>query len=108
MSNEKIRDAIRRVFVEEEVDAHNVTVDTFSQTHVTSNTQGENENKILTSEKRNKSDALADTFKGLTINDAGYYESGSENENDAEGDPASDMKVATHTIDGKKRKGYGH
>ena len=46
LSNEKIRDAIRRVFVEEEADAHNVTVDTFSQTHVMSNTQGENEKKL--------------------------------------------------------------
>ena len=58
-SNEKIRDAIHRVIVEEEADLHNVTVDTFSQTPVVPNTQGENENTILTSEKRNKLDTMA-------------------------------------------------
>ena len=52
-SNEKIPDEIRRGIVEEEVETHNVTVDTFSQSPVTPNTQGDNENTILTSEKRN-------------------------------------------------------
>ena len=37
----------------------------------------------------------------MTINKAGYYET---EKNDANGDPASDPKVATHTSDGKKRK----
>ena len=37
----------------------------------------------------------------MTINDAGYYNS---DKNDAEGDPASNPKVYTHTSDGKKRK----
>ena len=65
------------------------------------NTQGENANSILTSERMNNSDALAETLKGLTINDDGYYNS---DENDAEGDPKSNPKLATHTSDGKKRK----
>ena len=50
-------------------------------------------------------DALAETLKGLiidsTINDAGYYNS---DENDAEGDPKSDPKVATQISDRKKIK----
>ena len=58
----------------------------------------------MTSEKRNNSGALAEALKGLTINDAGYYESDSANVNDAKGDLASNPKVATHTSDGKKRK----
>ena len=49
-------------------------------------------------------DALAETLKGLTINYAVYYESDSANTNDAKGDPASYMKVSTHTTDVKKRK----
>ena len=59
---------------------------------------------ILTSEKRNKSDALAETLKGLTINNTGYDESKSANANEAKGDPASNPKVANHTSDRKKRK----
>ena len=46
------------------------------------NTQRDNENTILTIEKRNNSDALAETLKGLTINNDVYYESESENMND--------------------------
>ena len=83
------------------MDAHNVSVDTFSKTP---NTQRENENTILTSEKRDKSDALIETLKGLTINNSVYYESESVNVDDSKGDPASDPKVATHTTDGNKRK----
>ena len=86
------------------MNAHNITVDTFSQTPVTSNTQGENKRTILTSEKRNKLDILAETLKGLKINNTGYYESESANANDAKGDPVSDPKVATHTSYGKKIK----
>ena len=73
-SNENIQYAIHEVIVEEEADAQNVSVDNFIQTPVMTNTQGENENTILTSEKLNKSDALEENLKGLTINDAGYYE----------------------------------
>ena len=87
MSNEKIRDAIHRVIADEEEDAHNITsdahnvnVDTLSQV---SNTQRDNENMILTSEKQDKSDALAETLKGLKINDAGCYESELTNSNEA-------------------------
>ena len=56
---------------------------------------------ILTSERLNNSDMLAETLKVLTINDAVYYNS---EKNDAEGDPRSNPKVATHTSDKKKRK----
>ena len=65
------------------------------------NTQGENANAILTSERINNSDVLAETLKGLTINNDGYYNS---DENYAEGDLASDPNGATHTSDGNKRK----
>ena len=51
LSNENIRDAINRVIVEEEAEAHNVTMDHFSQTSVTTNAQVDNENTILKSEK---------------------------------------------------------
>ena len=77
-------------------------MDTLSQTPITPNKQGENENTILTREKRNNLNALEETIKRLTINDAGYYEADSENANDAKGDPASDPKVATHTSDRNK------
>ena len=46
LSNEKIRDAIRGVILEEEADAHNVTMDNLCQSPVTPNTQGENEKKL--------------------------------------------------------------
>ena len=76
-SNEKTRYSVHRVIAEEEVDAqnitldsHNVAVDTFSHT---SNTQIENENIILTSDKQDKLDALAEMLKALTINYAVYY-----------------------------------
>ena len=45
--------------------------------------------------------AQAETLKGLTINNAGYYES---DKNDAKGNTASDTKLETHTSDEKKRK----
>ena len=76
-------------------------MNTFIQT---SNTQRENENKILSSEKQNKLDALAETLKLLTIKDAGYSESDSASANDATSNQASDPKIATHTSDEKKRK----
>ena len=74
-SNYNIRYAIHRFIVEEEADSRDLTADTFCQTPVTPNTQGENENAILTSERLNNSDALKVTLKGLKINEAGYYES---------------------------------
>ena len=101
LSNEKIRYGMHKFVAEEKTEAYNVTVDHFS---MTPNTQRENENTIFTSENRYKSDALAETLKGLTINYAVYYESDSANTNDAKGDPASYMKVSTHTTDVKKRK----
>ena len=73
-SNKEILDTINRVVVKEEADSHNFTVNTFSQTPVTPNIKGENENTILTADKLNNSDALSETLKGLTINDTAYDE----------------------------------
>ena len=103
MSHENIRYAILRVIVEEKAEVHNVTADNLCQTPVTPNTQGENANTILTSERLRNSDALAETLKILTINDASYYESA---KNYAKGDPARNPKVATHTSDRKKKIGH--
>ena len=85
-SNEKLRQAISTVMEETEemerntiLDANNVTMDTFCQSPVTTNTQEENTNAILINERRNNSDTLAETLKGLTIdstiNDSEYYNS---------------------------------
>ena len=108
MYNENIQDTIHIGISKEETvshnitsDAHNVTVDTFSQT---SNTQRDSKNIILKSDKLDKLDTMVETLKGLTINNAEYYESDSANANDAKGNPASDPKIATHTSDGKKIK----
>ena len=73
---------------------------TFCQFPFTTNTQGENVNAILTSSRINHSYALVETLKGLTIKNAGYYNS---DENDAEFNTESYPKVDTHTSDGKKR-----
>ena len=86
--------------------ANNITVDNFSQSPVTTNTQGRIAN--VTNERQISSDILADTikvFKGLTlqsiINNSAYYNS---EEDDTERHPNRNPKVATHTSDGKKRK----
>ena len=111
-SNGDIQQAISTVMSETEAeersiitDANNVNMDTFCQSPVTNNKQRENSNAILTSERRNNSDVLAETLTGLklnsTINDAGYYNS---DEYYAEGDPKIDPLVATRTSDRKKRK----
>ena len=83
------------------MDVHNVTVYAFSHT---SNTQRDNTNAILTSEKLDKSDDLAETLNYLTINDSEYYISDSVNANNEKGDPASNPKTVTHTSGGNKRK----
>ena len=62
--NEKIRDAIHKVMEKEEAGEHNITVDTFSHTL---NTKRDNESMILTSEKQDKSDVLAENFKRVDI-----------------------------------------
>ena len=59
---------------------------------------------ILTSEKLDKSDELAEMLKDLNINNAEYYVSDSVNKNDAKGDPARNPNTVTHTSDGNKRK----
>ena len=86
-------------------DANIVTMDNFCQSPVTTNTQGENANVVFTSERRNISDVLAETLKGLTldstINDSSYYDS---DKSDAEDYPKSNRLVATHTSDGKNEK----
>ena len=83
------------------MDAHNITMDTFCQSPITTYTQGENAKAVLTSEIINDADTLAEMLKGLKINDTGYYNS---HRNDAEGFPASYPKVAMHNSDGNKRK----
>ena len=105
--NEKIQQAISKVIAEEEadarninLDAQNVTMNNFCHSPVTTNTQRENTNTILTSERINYLDVLAETLRGLTINNAGYYHL---YKNDAEADPASNPKVATHTSDEKNK-----
>ena len=75
-------------------------MDNFCQSSITTNTKIEYANAILTSERLNNSDALAETLKIFKINDARYYES---EKNVAKGDPASNPKVATHTSDRKKK-----
>ena len=91
LSNEKLRQAISKVMAETEaeernviLDANSVAMDTFCQSPVTTNTQGENLNAILTSEGINISDAFRKNY--------------------AEGDAASNPKVATHTSYRKKIK----
>ena len=103
MSHKNIWYAILIFIVEKKVEAHNVTADNFCQTPVTPNKQRENANTILTSNRLNNSDALAETLKILTINDARYCES---DKNGAKGDPARNPKVATHTSDRKKKTGH--
>ena len=52
-------------------------MDTFCQSPITTNTQGENANAIFTSERQNNLNMLAEILKGLTldskINDSAYY-----------------------------------
>ena len=74
LSNEKLRQAISTVMEEtEEVkrniisDDNDVTMDTFCQSPVTTNTQGENANSIFTSEEQNTLDMMVETIKGLTF-----------------------------------------
>ena len=99
-SNDKRQKAISTVMAETEeeecniiTDANNVTMDTFYQSPVTTNTQGKNSNAIFTSERRNTLDTLTEALKVLTldstINNYAYK---------------SDPLVATHTSDEKKGK----
>ena len=78
-----------------------MTMDTFCESPVPIKTQGDNANAILTSDRRDVSDALAESLEVLkidsTINDSAYYNS---NQNDAKSDPL----LATHTSDRKKKK----
>ena len=83
------------------LDAHNVSMDNFCRSPATTNTQGQNENTILTSKRIHNLDALTEKLKGLKINDTGYYNSG---KNHAEGDLTSTPKVYDYASDGKKRK----
>ena len=76
-------------------------MDNFSHT---SNTQRDNANAILTSEKLDKSDKVAETLNYFTINHIEYYVSDSADKNDVKVDPAIDSNAVTHISDGKKRK----
>ena len=114
LCNENLRQEVSKVMEETEEEerdsernANNMTMDTFChQSPVTTNTQGEIAN--VTNEGQISSEILAESIKGFngltiqsTINDAAYYDS---EEDDAESDPNSDPKVATHTSDKNKRK----
>ena len=77
-----------------------------SSSPFTTNAQREFAN--VTDERQITSDILVETIEifnvltiQLTINDSTYY---NLEEDDAESDPNSDAKVATHTSDGKKIK----
>ena len=112
--NEKIRQESSTIIAEtedEERDAkrnkNNVTMDTSChQQPVTISTQGEITN--VTNERQISLEIMVKTIKGFngltiksTINNSAYYNS---EEDDAESNPNSDPKVATHTSDGNKRK----
>ena len=77
--NEKIQEETLKI-IEEVLDSHNITADNFSHA---SNTQRDNANTILTSEKLDKLYNLEETLKYLTINYDEYYISNSANINDA-------------------------
>ena len=112
-STEKIQQAIRTVMEETEEEesdakcnANNVTIDSFCQSPVMTNTQGNIEN--VPNERQISPEILAETIKGFkvltlqsTINNSSFYRS---EEDYTESDPNSDLKVDTHTSDRKKRK----
>ena len=101
LSNENIREAIRKVIEKESIsDTNNVTAETFSHT---SNTKRENVNAIFTNEKLYKSDDLAYLLEDLIINDAKYYESNSATSSDAQGDTTLDPETVT-PISNRKEK----
>ena len=77
--NEKIQEETLKI-IEEVLDSHNITADNFSHA---SNTQRDNANTILTTEKLDKLYNLEETLKYLTINYNEYYISNSANINDA-------------------------
>ena len=83
------------------MDSHNVTANT---SILTSNTQRENKNAILTIDKLDKLDELEELLKDLTINYTGYYVSDSANTNDKKVNPERDPKTVTHTNDKNKIK----
>ena len=81
-------------------------MDNFCLSPVTTNIQGKIAN--VPNERQISSNIMEETIKGFkvltldsTINDSAYYHL---EEDDAENDPNSDPKVATHTNDRKKRK----
>ena len=89
-----------------ERNANNMTMDTFIQSPVTTNTQRNIAN--LPKERQISYGILAETLKGFkgltlqsTINNFVYYNS---EEDDVESNPNRDPKVATHVSDRKKRK----
>ena len=112
-SNEKLQQAVSTAMEkteEEERDAkrnsNNVTMDTFIQYPVMTNTQRKIAN--VPNERRISSDILEETikeFKGLTlqstIKDSAYYHS---EKNVAESEPKRNHVVDTHTSDRKKIK----
>ena len=108
-SKEKLRKAINMIVSEteeEECNANNVTIDTFIQTPVTTNTP--REKKDVTNERRISLDSLTETLKGFnrltlqsTINDSAFDHS---NKNVTKSEPKGDHLISTHTNDRKKIK----
>ena len=112
-TNEKLQKPVSKVMEETEEEkcnvkhnAKNVTMDTFCQSPVTTNTQRNNTN--VTNERRISSDILENMIKGFegltlqsTINDSAYYDS---DESESESDPKIDQLVATCTSVRTKRK----
>ena len=108
-SKEKLRKAINMIVSEteeEECNASNVTIDTFIQTPVTTNTPREKTD--VANERQIYSESLTETLKGFnrltlqsTINNSAFDHS---NKNVTKSEPKSDQLIPTHTNDGKKRK----
>ena len=68
-----------------------------------SNTQRDNVNKIFTCKQLDKLDDLVDALKGLTINDAEYYESDTSTTSNARGVSALNPKTVIHTSNRKEK-----
>ena len=86
LSNEKLGQEVSKFMAETEEGERNITsndnkmiMDTFFQSFITTNKQGENANPIFTSEGQNTLNVLAETIKGFmigsTIKDSTYYNS---------------------------------
>ena len=82
------------------MDAHNINTDTFCQYPVTTKTRGVKGKRNNNKWEHNNSDALAETLKLLTINDAAYYNSDKMTQKAI---LQAIQKVSNHTSDREKR-----